>query len=62
MRGIDIRHDEIEIERIRQKVGLPKEQAHNLIIQIMREKVLEEKEVEREKKCYCPHCGGKLTD
>ncbi len=36
-------HDETEIERIRQKVGLPKEQAHNLIIQIMREKVLEEK-------------------
>ena len=55
-------HDEVEIERIRQKVGLPKEQAHNLIIQIMREKVLEEKEAVREKKCYCPHCGEKLTD
>ena len=37
VRGIDIMHDEVEIERIRQKVGLP-EQAHNLIIQIMREK------------------------
>lgn len=61
-RGIDILHDEIEIERVRQKVGLPKEQAHNLIIQIMREKVLEEEESVREKKCYCPHCGGKLTD
>ncbi|TDM65200.1 ion transporter [Acinetobacter pittii] len=61
-RGIHILHDEIEIERIRQKVGLPKEQAHNLIIQIMREKVLEEEESIREKKCYCPHCGGKLTD
>ncbi|NUF39003.1 ion transporter [Acinetobacter lactucae] len=61
-RGIDILHDEIEIERIRQKVGLPKEQAHNLIIQIMREKVLEQEETVREKKCYCPHCGGKLTD
>ncbi|EXS24419.1 ion transport family protein [Acinetobacter baumannii 573719] len=61
-RGIDILHDEIEIERVRQKVGLPKEQAHNLIIQIMREKVLEEEESSREKKCYCPHCGGKLTD
>ncbi|NUF12610.1 ion transporter [Acinetobacter oleivorans] len=60
--GIDILHDEIEIERVRQKVGLPKEQAHNLIIQIMREKVLEEEESAREKKCYCPHCGGKLTD
>lgn len=62
VRGIDIMHDEVEIERIRQKVGLPKEQAHNLIIQIMREKVLEEKEAIREKKCYCPHCGEKLTD
>jgi len=62
VRGIDILHDEIEIERIRQKVGLPKEQAHNLIIQIMREKVLEEEESVRERKCYCPHCGGKLTD
>ncbi len=61
-RGIDILHDEVEIERVRQKVGLPKEQAHNLIIQIMREKVLEEEEFVREKKCYCPHCGGKLTD
>ena len=61
-RGIDILHDEIEIERVRQKVGLPKEQAHNLIIQIMREKVLEEEESARERKCYCPHCGGKLTD
>lgn len=60
--GIDILHDEIEIERVRQKVGLPKEQGHNLIIQIMREKVLEEEESAREKKCYCPHCGGKLTD
>ncbi|WP_227523513.1 hypothetical protein, partial [Acinetobacter baumannii] len=27
-----------------------------------REKVLEEKEAVREKKCYCPHCGEKLTD
>lgn len=62
VRGIDILHDEAEIERIRQKVGLPKEQAHNLIIQIMREKVLEEEESVRETKCYCPHCGGKLTD
>ncbi len=24
LRGIDIMHDEVEIERIRQKVGLPK--------------------------------------
>ncbi|WP_454666312.1 ion transporter [Acinetobacter calcoaceticus] len=62
VRGIDILHDEAEIERIRQKVGLPKEQAHNLIIQIMREKVLEQEESVRETKCYCPHCGGKLTD
>ncbi|VAX44137.1 MlotiK1 channel [Acinetobacter calcoaceticus] len=62
LRGIDILHDEAEIERIRQKVGLPKEQAHNLIIQIMREKVLEQEESVREQKCYCPHCGGKLTD
>jgi len=62
VRGIDILHDEVEIERIRQKVGLPKEQAHNLIIQIMREKVLEQEESVRETKCYCPHCGGKLTD
>lgn len=62
VRGIDILHDEAEIERIRQKVGLPKEQAHNLIIQIMREKVLEEEESVRDTKCYCPHCGGKLTD
>ncbi|MFY6949057.1 hypothetical protein ACOUJQ_14590, partial [Acinetobacter baumannii] len=23
---------------------------------------LEEKEAVREKKCYCPHCGEKLTD
>lgn len=61
VRGIDILHDEVEIERIRQKVGLPKEQAHNLIVQIMREKVLEQEESVREK-CYCPHCGGKLTD
>ncbi|MGR2824518.1 ion transporter [Acinetobacter sp. 1124_18A] len=62
VRGIDILHDEVEIERIRQKVGLPKEQAHNLIVQIMREKVLEQEESVRERKCYCPHCGGKLTD
>lgn len=46
-RGLDLLHDQDEIERIRKKVGLPKQQTHEIIMQLFREKLLEEQEQEK---------------
>ena len=61
-KGLDLLHDQVEIERIRKKVGLPKEQTHEIIIQLVREKLLESQEQEKKKYHYCPHCGEKLSE
>lgn len=61
-RGLDLLHDQDEIERIRKKVGLPKEQTHEIIMQLFREKLLEEQEQEKRRYRFCPHCGEKLSE
>jgi voltage-gated potassium channel len=61
-KGLDLLHDQVEIERIRKKVGLPKEQTHEIIIQLVREKLLEDQELEKKHYRFCPHCGEKLSE
>ena len=61
-KGLDLLHDQVEIERIRKKVGLPKEQTREIIIQLVREKLLEDQQQEKKKYHYCPHCGEKLSE
>ncbi|WP_368571159.1 ion transporter [Acinetobacter haemolyticus] len=63
-RGIDLLHDQREIENIRLKVGLPKEQTHEIIMQLVKEKILEDQEqaTQHKAKSFCPHCGEKLSE
>ncbi|EXB27307.1 ion transport family protein [Acinetobacter baumannii 1437282] len=61
-KGLDLLHDQVEIERIRKKVGLPKEQTHEIIMQLVREKLLEDQEQEKKHYRFCPHCGEKLPE
>ncbi|QHH96670.1 ion transporter [Acinetobacter dispersus] len=61
-KGLDLLHDQVEIERIRKKVGLPKEQTHEIIMQLVREKLLEDQEQEKKQYRFCPHCGEKLSE
>lgn len=61
-KGLDLLHDQVEIERIRKKVGLPKEQTHEIIMQLVREKLLEDQEQEKKNYRFCPHCGEKLSE
>jgi voltage-gated potassium channel len=59
---IDIIEDEEKIENIRKDVGLSIEQTQDIVLQLIRER--KEKQLEREKNkyCFCPHCGHKLPE
>lgn len=59
---IDIIDDEEKIENIRKDVGLSTEQTQDIVLQLIRER--KEKQLEREKNkyCFCPHCGHKLPE
>ncbi|WP_130802723.1 ion transporter [Acinetobacter ihumii] len=59
---IDYLHENEQIEKIRKKIGLGKEQTHDVIMQLIREKDLEEKEQSQASFRYCPHCGEKLPE
>ncbi|RZF49699.1 ion transporter [Acinetobacter halotolerans] len=61
-KGLDLLHDQNEIEKIRINVGLPKELTHEIIMQLVKEKLLEEQENQQKQKKYCPHCGEKLSE
>ena len=61
-KGADLLHDQVELEKLRQRVGLPKEQMHEIMIQYIRERELEQREQHSPQKHYCPHCGGKLSE
>ncbi len=63
-RGVDLLHDQREIENIRLKVGLLKEQTHEIIMQLVKEKILEDQEqaTQHKPKSFCPHCGEKLSE
>jgi len=58
----DLVQNQMMIDKIRRELGLDKEQAQNIVLQVLREQELErrEKEVETRKKNFCPHCGEVL--
>ncbi|MGV0885917.1 ion transporter [Acinetobacter venetianus] len=60
--GNDVLHNQAELEKLRQRVGLPKEQMHEIIVQLMREHLLEEQDKKQGKKHYCPYCGENLAE
>ena len=59
---IDFFADEEKIENLRKEVGLTVEQTQDILLQLIRERKEEELEQERNKYCFCPHCGHKLPD
>ena len=48
------------VEKIRRELGLDREQAQNIVLQVLREQELERREKEVNKKNFCPHCGEPL--
>lgn len=59
---IDYLNETKEIEKIRKRIGLSKEQTNEVIMQLIREKDLEEQEQQKKAFKYCPHCGEKLPE
>jgi voltage-gated potassium channel len=59
---IDLIADEEKIGNLRKEVGLTVEQTQDILLQLIREGKDEELEQERNKYCFCPHCGHKLPD
>ena len=59
---IDLIADEEKIETLRKDIGLTVEQTQDILLQLIREGKEEELEQERNKYCFCPHCGHKLPD
>ncbi|TCB51419.1 ion transporter [Acinetobacter sp. ANC 4779] len=59
---IDFFTDAEKIENLRKEVGLTVEQTQDIVLQLIRERKEEELEQERNKYCFCPHCGHKLPD
>ena len=59
---IDFFADSEKIENLRKEVGLTVEQTQDILLQLIRERKEEELEQERNKYCFCPHCGHKLPD
>ena len=58
----DLVKNQMMIDKIRRELGLDKEQAQNIVLQVLREQELErrEREVEERQKNFCPHCGEPL--
>lgn len=58
----DLVKNQMMIDKIRRELGLNKEQAQNIVLQVLREQELErrEREVETRQKNFCPHCGEPL--
>ncbi|WP_296403216.1 ion transporter [Psychrobacter sp.] len=52
--------DSYKIDKVRRELGLNKEQADEVILQLLREKEYEHRLAEIDKKNYCPHCGEHL--
>ncbi len=59
---IDIIDDEEKIENIRKEVGLSTEQTQDIVLQLIRERKEDALEREKNKYCFCPHCGHKLPE
>ena len=59
---IDIIHDEEKIDQIRREIGLSTDQTRDIVLQLIRERKEQELEEEKNKYCFCPHCGHKLPE
>ncbi|WP_352338340.1 ion transporter [Psychrobacter sp. 16-MNA-CIBAN-0192] len=56
----DLVQNQKMIDKIRRELGLDKEQAQDIVLQVLREQELERREREVRKKNFCPHCGESL--
>jgi voltage-gated potassium channel len=54
--GLNILTDQDELEKLRQRVGLPQEQMNDVIIQLIRER-----EALHDTHSVCPHCGKGIS-
>lgn len=57
---IDVVQNQLQIEVMRKELGLEKEQAQDIVLQVIREQNLENREQALRKQNYCPHCGEHL--
>lgn len=57
---LDLVHNQKRIEKIRKELGISKEQAQDIVLQVLREQSLEQREEKINKKNFCPHCGERL--
>lgn len=61
----DLMQNQMMIDKIRRELGLDREQAQNIVLQVLREQALERRENEvrhneGHKKNFCPNCGESL--
>ena len=56
----DLVQNQVMIEKIRRELGLDKEQAQDIVLQVLREQELDRREKEVRQKNFCPHCGEPL--
>lgn len=56
----DLVQNQMTIDKIRRELGLDREQAQNIVLQVLREQALEQREKEVQKKNFCPNCGEAL--
>gem|GEM_PF-5912287 len=56
----DLVQNQRMVEKIRRELGLDREQAQDIVLQVLREQELERREKELNKKNFCPHCGEPL--
>lgn len=58
--SIDLLNNQMHTEHLRKQIGLSKEQAQDIILQVLREQSLEKREQQLKDYRYCPHCGESL--
>ena len=56
----DLIQNQAVIDKLRRDLGLDKEEAQAIVLQVLREQALEERERKVRKKNFCPHCGEGL--
>ncbi len=56
----DLVQNQTMIDKIRRELGLDREQAQAIVLQVLREQALEQREKEVGKKNFCPNCGESL--
>lgn len=56
----DLVQNQTMIDKIRRELGLGREEAQDIVLQVLREQELDRREKEIRKKNFCPHCGEPL--